>query len=237
MTVRIQTRRSTTSGAVPSTLELGELALNIEDRKLFVGGSSGVIETQMNPFVLFFAPITTNMQTRIFGDICGTALTTLALTASRVYFIPFMVPQRTVITGLRLSVTTASAGTASAGIYSNALSTGTSAGNAVPADLLASVSGLDMGSTGDKSANFASPLTVYPGVIYWAAMISSSAATLRAVPVASGAACILGRVPASNSACFGLYVAGSGSTLPNPAPNTIGSYTRITSNFPAIYLI
>src|ERR1041384_7450585 len=76
---------------------------------------------------------------KIAGAANGTALTTLAVTASRQYFIPFVVSRDVALTALRFNVTSLLAGAGSVGIYSNT----TSAGDDTPGTLLASVSGQD----------------------------------------------------------------------------------------------
>lgn len=164
---------------------------------------------------------------RIAGDVAGTALTTLTLTAARQYFVPLAVPRRVNLTGLRISVATASAGTASIGIYDNTQV----AGNDAPGALLASVTGLNTGTTGNKDG--ALSYTLLPGQIYWASLIASAAATVRALAVAS-VQTALGRVVNSSAAVTYLYAAGSGATLPNPAPTALANGT---DKCPAIYLL
>ena len=157
----------------------------------------------------------------------GTALTTLALTASRQYFVPFTAPRTVSLTGLRISVTTAAAGTAAIGIYGNTQVSG----NDTPGALLASVTGLDTGTTGDKTG--ALSYTLYPGTLYWASLICSAAVAVRALAVGS-IQTSLGRVVNNANVVSLLYVAGSGSTLPDPASTSL---TDGTGSVPAIYLV
>lgn len=164
---------------------------------------------------------------RIVGDVAGTALATLALTASRQYFVPFTVPRAVALTGLRISVTAAAAGTASVGIYGNALVSGDDA----PGTLLASATGLNTGTTGDKSGTLS--FTLSPGQIYWASLISSAAATVRALAVGS-VQTSLGRTANNTTVISYLFAAGSGSTLPATAPTSL---TAGTGSCPAIYLL
>lgn len=168
---------------------------------------------------------------RIVGDVGGTALTTLALTAARQYFVPFTAPRTLQLTGLRISITTAASGTASVGIYDNTKIGGDDA----PGALLASATGLNTGSTGNKDG--ALSLKLDPGQIYWASLICSAAATLRALAVGS-VQTSLGRTSSNttvNTTVISyLYAAGSGSTLPTTAPTTL---TSGTGNCPAIYLL
>ena len=157
----------------------------------------------------------------------GTALTTLALTASRQHFIPFTVPRTVVLTGLRISVTTAAAGTTAIGIYGNTQV----AGNDSPGSLLVSATGLDTGTTGDKTGTVS--YTLNPGTLYWASLIGSAAATLRALAVNS-IQTSLGRTANNTTVVSHLFVAGSGSTLPDPASTSLADNT---GSVPAIYLV
>ncbi|MCX7671774.1 MAG: hypothetical protein N2439_17110, partial [Anaerolineae bacterium] len=167
---------------------------------------------------------------KIVGDIGGTALTTFGITSSRQYFVPFAVPREVVLSGLRISVTTSSAGAANLGIYANA----TVSGNDAPGARLAQITAtLDTGTTGDKTGSFASNLTLRAGVLYWASLIGSAGAVLRALAVAS-IQCSLGRQVNNTGGISHLFVAGSGSTLPDPAPTSL---TDGTGSIPAIYLI
>jgi hypothetical protein len=165
---------------------------------------------------------------KIIGDSNGTALTTLALSVSRQYFIPLVVPRNVNLTGLRISVTTAVTGTASIGIYDNAVVSGDDA----PGTLLASVTALDTGTTGDKTGSLS--YTLNAGTLYWASMIASAAATIRAVPVAS-LQMALGRIANATAGVSYLYVAGSGSTLPATASTPLATASGVAA--PAIYLI
>lgn len=167
---------------------------------------------------------------KIVGDAAGTALSTLTLTAARQYFIPLVVPRQVTLSGLRISVTTASAGTANAGIYANTVVSGSDS----PGALLASTTtAFNTGSTGDKTSDFSSNLTLQPGVLYWASMISSAAAAVRALAVGSIQSS-LGRQVNSTGVISHLFVAGSGATLPATASTTP---TEGTASIPAIYMI
>lgn len=163
----------------------------------------------------------------IAGDRAGTALTTVALSASRQYFVPFAPRRQMTLTGLRIGVTTAATGTASVGIYGNTVVGGDDA----PGALLASATGLDTGTTGDKTGSLS--LTLSPGNIYWASVIGSAAATVRALAVAS-AQTTLGRTVGGTTVVSHLFAAGSGSTLPDPAPTSLSDGT---ASVPAIYLV
>lgn len=167
---------------------------------------------------------------KIVGDVAGTALGTLAMTASRQFFIPLVVPRQTVLSGLRISVTTAVAGTANAGIYSNTVI----GGNDSPGNLLAATAtAYNTGTTGDKTSNFSSNLTLQPGTLYWASVICSANPTLRALAIGSIQSS-LGRQVNNTGVISHLWVAGSGATLPATAPTTL---TEGTGSIPAIYMI
>lgn len=167
---------------------------------------------------------------KIVGDIGGTALGTATLTASRQLFVPLVVPRRVVLSGLRISVTTAVAGQANLGIYGNTVV----AGNDAPGARLAQIASLlDTGTTGDKTGSFAASLTLEPGTLYWASLICSANPSLRALAAASIQPA-LGRAVNGTAVISHLYVAGSGTTLPNPAPTNL---IEATTTLPAIYLI
>lgn len=223
----VQLRRSATAGAAPGSLASGEPAVNLADHRLFIGGGAA------GGYALGCQSIAYPKRTatpKIAGDIGGTALTTLTLTAARQYLVPFVVPRPVTLTGLRISVTTASAGQANLGIYGNAVVGADDA----PGGLLATISAvLDTGTTGDKTGSFAAALALTPGTLYWAGLISSAAAALRALAVGSVQSA-LGRTVNNTTVISYLYAAGSGSTLPDPAPTTL---TNGTGSCPAIYLI
>jgi hypothetical protein len=152
------------------------------------------------------------------------------LTASRQYFIPLVVPVNVTLTGLRISVTTASAGAANIGIYANTQS----GGNDTPGARIAQITAtLDTGTTGDRTGNFASSVTLTAGTLYWVSVIGSAAATIRALAVAS-VQTALGRQVNGTGAITHLFASGSGSTLPDPAPGSLSDGTGVC---PAIYLI
>lgn len=165
---------------------------------------------------------------KVAGDINGTALTTLALTASRQYFVPFSVPRATSITDLRISVTTFVTGDGSVGIYGNTVVSGSD----TPGERLVQATGLVMGTAnGDKTG--AAAITLLPGKIYWASLISSSAATVRALPVGAVQGS-LGRVVNNTTSVTHLFVSGTGSTLPATAATSLSNGT---TSAPAIYLV
>lgn len=223
------TRAQLDAAAAAGQLAAGELYLITDEARLAVGLSASSYQAlaKESEFAGDTAWPRRAQTPRIVGDAAGTALTTLALTAARQYFVPFVVPRKVSLTGLRISVTTAATGSAAVGIYGNTLVSGDDA----PGRLLASATGISTGTTGDK--NGALSITLLPGTIYWASLIASAAATVRALAVAS-AQTSLGRTVNNTTAITYLYAAGSGSTLPDPAPTTL---TAGTGSCPAIYML
>jgi len=166
----------------------------------------------------------------IAGAVGGSALVTQALTAARVYYIPFNVPRRIRLSSMGVSVSTASAGTGTLGIYAND-------GSAVydhPGTLLATTTtgAINTGATGTKTASI--DIVLEPGVVYWAGFINSSAATLRSIAVAGQSAC-LGFTDALLTVTSCLYSAGSTNVLPGPA--NASPLALAATSIPAIYLI
>jgi hypothetical protein len=152
----------------------------------------------------------------------ATAATTLALTASRVYWIPFTVPRKLNITQLAINVTTASAGTHYVGIYASDYYWQPTGAPLVSASF-------DTSSTGVKTASVSLTLTVG---VYWFAWAAGSGATVRAVALAACATLGLGNLGTANTT----YYYTSGSTLPNPAP-TSGYSVATGSALPAIGVV
>lgn len=87
-------------------------------------------------------------------------------------------------------------------------------------------------STADKTGSLS--YTLQAGVLYWASMISSAAAAVRALAVASQQTA-LGRTANNTTVISYLYAAGSGSTLPATARTALTAATNAVT--PAIYLL
>jgi hypothetical protein len=208
----------------PDTLYLVRVGAGFD---LYVSDATGSIAYKVNAPAQIAYP-KRSATPKIVGDVAGTALTTLALTASRQYFIPLVVPRDVTLTGLRISVTTAATGTASIGIYGNTVV----GGNDAPGALLASVTGLNTGTAGDITGSLS--YTLQAGTLYWASLIASAAATIRALAVASRGT-ELGRSVNNTTAISYLYAAGSGATLPATAPTTLTAAAGAVT--PAIYLL
>jgi hypothetical protein len=182
----IQLRRRTTAGS-PTGLLAGEPAVNLAERRLWVGdGSASLLVADggvLDALGMFFmAPFLPNPSAswRCLWPFTG-AGTTIAVTSGRCYFVMFPVLQAITVTALGIEVSTAAAGTAEVAIYA---ADGTSKR---PGTRLAYVSGLNTGATGVVSG--AVNITLQPG-LYWVALRCSANPTLRgaAGPVAFGIA-------------------------------------------------
>jgi hypothetical protein len=224
MSIVIRVKRGTETQIRSASLEFGELAFATDTNKLFIQGSTDLI--WINPFLpnfLSFTPRPPNItEYQVPYAVNATSATTLALTASRVYWIPFTVPRKVNITQLAINVTTASAGTHYVGIYASDYywqPTGAP---------LVSVS-FDTSSTGVKTANVSVTLSVG---VYWFAWAAGSAATVTAIALAGCASLGLGNVGTANTT----YYYTSGSSLPNPAPSS-GYTVGTASAVPAIGVV
>lgn len=223
MTDIIQIKRSTTTGNVP-TLAAGELAVNLADHRLFIGGASaqgyalgrqGIARTR-DP-----------SRWRAVGEVTAGSPPAMTTTAQMQYFLPLVVPRPELITSLAIEITTAAAGTVSLGLYDNALVSGADR----PVNLLASAQGLSSASVGLlEGALSGGGLTLLPGVLYWASVVSAVAIGCRAVGGGSTAA--QGRGTTSTTSSVALWALVSGSTLLNPVTAPVN---WIVPNLPAIF--
>lgn len=148
------------------------------------------------------------------GAVNTVAATTLALTASRTYWVPFQVNRRITLTQLSIQVTTASSGSViDVGIYA---ADGT---NNRPYSRLVSVTGLSGGTAGQ--VNSGSLSTVLEPGLYWACIYANTGApTLRAL--AAGNTASLGLTPSGTAHVSHIYAA-SGFTSPAPTSFTAGT--------------
>jgi hypothetical protein len=171
----IRLRRRTTAGS-PTGLLAGEPAVNLAERRLWVGNGSasllvadgGVLDALGAFFTAPFLP-SPSTSWRCLWPYTG-AGTTIAVTSGRCYFIPFPVLQPVTLMDLGIEVSTAATGTAEVAIYA---ADGTARR---PGTRLAYVSGLSTGATGVVSG--AISVTLQPG-LYWAALRCSAGPTLR----------------------------------------------------------
>lgn len=164
----------------------------------------------------------------VAGCTSGAALTSAAVVASRIYYIPFSVPRKMTITAMGINVVTLLAGTATVGIYA-------ADGHAkydYPGTLLAACTAgaLNTSTTGTKTASVSCTLT--PGVTYFAAVICSVAVVARNIPVGGVSSCLgFTDNAATVIACY--YSAGATNVL----SSTAGAALQATAAPPVIYLI
>lgn len=111
-----------------------------------------------------------------------TAVTTLALTSLRMYLIPFAPDFTSYLTDWYIQVTTAASGASvKIGFYESASYSGRLR---YPTNLIATSGNLDASTTGIKAASF-SNLSFTKGTVYWMAIVSNAAPTLRALATGS----------------------------------------------------
>lgn len=150
----------------------------------------------------------------------GTAGTTLALTANRIYWIPVYMPSCT-ITEVAINVITAATGIVNVGIYNTN-------SNLQPNSLIYSSIDFNTGTTGLKT--YTNSFTISQSGVYWFALFTSGTATLRAVALAAGKSLALADLGTANT----LYWTTSNTSLPNTAPTS--GYARGSTAIPAIGL-
>jgi hypothetical protein len=145
--------------------------------------------------------------------------TTLALTANNQYFLPFYVPVYRFIQSLGYEVTTAaSSGAAAVGIYNTQIVSGV----AMPYQLLGSVTGMTITTTGIKTATVSPTIQLRTGVLYWASIYVTGGVTVRAC--VSPTRMLLS---AFTSPLVSVRISNSGGNLIDPAPTS--GYTGNTS--------
>jgi hypothetical protein len=152
---------------------------------------------------------TTNYEAWYTSPVTGTALTTGALTANRLYAIPFIVSKRTVSDRIAINVTTAGTGNARLGIYEDI--------GTYPSKLLLDAGAISIASTGIKSATISHVLM--PG-LKWLVVVSNGTPTIRSFAVASMVP-ILGfnnTLPITPN--LGLYVTFTYAALPITFPSS-----------------
>jgi hypothetical protein len=150
------------------------------------------------------------------SPITGTALTTGAVVAGRLYAIPFVVPKRIRIDRIAINVTTLGTGNARMGIYE-------SDEKGYPSKRLCASAEVSVSSTGVKSATV--DVVLMPG-LKWLVVVAAGTPTLRSFAVASLIP-ILGHGSSLGTAAnFGLYVAYAYAALPATFPS---SPTMITA--------
>lgn len=151
-------------------------------------------------------------------SIGGTAATTLTLTANRIYWIPFSVDRDVYITEVAINVTASGTGTAYVGLYN-------SDDRFQPYQQIWVSSDINVGTAGVRAVTNNLPVALSVGV-YWFALVCTSAATVRAIALASLRALALPNLGTANLC----YWYTSGSSLPTTAPTS--GYTGATGATP-----
>ena len=159
--------------------------------------------------------------------IAGTAKTTLAITANRLYAIPFFCPKTITLDRIAIHVSTAGTGNARLGIYQDDGTT-----NPATATLVLDAGEVTIASTGAKELTINQTLT--GGYLYWLALVSNGTPTLGAVAVASMMTCFFGLSSITTTAWLTFaYKTFTYNTLPNPFGGTI---TLASSACPAVFV-
>jgi len=164
--------------------------------------------------------------TRYFtSGIGATALTTLALTANRLYAAPFFVPCVQSFDRIAINVTTAgAAGTlARIGIYYDN-------GATAPGELTLDSGDIAVNATGVKQVNISISLSMR---LIWLAIVASAAVTIRALAVGSSNAVYLGNNSSLGAAWGSHYYAAFAYA---PLPAAFGAVTFGTGAAPAVFL-
>jgi len=159
------------------------------------------------------------------GIINGLALTTLAMTANRLYAIPFLCSEPLKIDQIAINVTTLAAGSARLGVYADDRLIR-------PGRLVLDAGEVDTGATGVKTLSVT--LDLLRKQLYWLAIVANAAPTVRA-PAAGSCYPIYG-VDSSLGTAVGthIYRAFTYGALPDPfgtPPFTIG-----IGSFPAVFV-
>lgn len=154
-----------------------------------------------------------------------TAPTTLALTAGRLYAMPFLVSGTHTFIRISIAVSTLLAGSARLGIYSNTTN------DVYPASLILDAGTVDTGTAGLKECTI--NWSPSPGM-YWLVLVASAAPTIRAVAVGD-AMPVLG-LDATLAAAHGnsWYVAFTYGVLPATYP---GGGTINNASMPLVALL
>lgn len=140
----------------------------------------------------------------------GTAQTTGAIVANRLYAMPFVVPKRVWIDGLAFNVTTAGTGNARIGLYE-------SDGRGYAGKLIADSGNISIASTGVKTYLPSGGILLTPGLKFLA-IVSNGTPTLRCHAV-GGLIVVLGSPAALGTASIlGFYAAHTFAALPAAFP-------------------
>ena len=167
----IKVKRGTKS-SLP-TLNVGEFGFCSDTNELYIGTASGNVKLAPSSVAggaSVPCPLSTNYY---FAAPLFTATSTIALTANRIYILPFVLSVDRIITTIGITVSTAASGsTIQVGVYSD--------GGGKPSSLLYCTSDLDSGTTGFKTYTNQS-WSLNAGATYWLAIQSSGTPTVGAV--------------------------------------------------------
>lgn len=155
----------------------------------------------------------------------GTALTTGAIVANRLYAIPFVVPKQIKIDRIAINVTTNSTGNARLGIYDDS-------GSLYPTRLIIDAGEITTSTTGVKSITL-SNLVLMPG-LKWLVVVGNGGPTLRSFAVASMLPVMGFASTLPTAANLGLYVSFTYAALPTTFPSTPTLITAVP--IPAIFV-
>jgi len=167
----------------------------------------------------------TTYETWFTSPKAGTALAGSALTANRLYAMPFVCPKGCTADQIAVYVSTLLAGAARLGIYADN-------GNCYPGSRVIDAGTIDTGTAGAKKLTISQALAA--GSLYWLVYVGNAAASIYCIPVA-GVVNVLGHSSALGTAQnAGLYAAFTYAALPGTFP---ASPTMITAApIPAIFL-
>jgi hypothetical protein len=145
--------------------------------------------------------------------IAGTAKSTLAITANRLYAIPFFSPVPLKIDQLAIHVSTLLAGAARLGVYVDD-------GTIKPGKLIIDAGTVDTGTAGAKTLTV--DLRFERKRLYWLALVANAAPTLGAVAVASALTCFFGLTDITTTLWLTfLYKTFTYAVLPDPFGDTL----------------
>jgi hypothetical protein len=155
----------------------------------------------------------------------GTALSTAVLVVNTLYAMPFVVTKKRTIDQVAINVTAFVAGNVRVGLYSDA--------GGYPGALVAEFGSIAVASNGVKTLS-ASPLpvTLDPGV-YWLAIVTDSASTIRGFAVASLIPVLGYASTLPTAASLGWSVAYTYAALPSTFPGSAS--VRTAAPLPAVF--
>jgi hypothetical protein len=168
----------------------------------------------------------TNYEAWFTSPKAGTALSGSALTANRIYAMPFICPKAITLDRIGVYVSTLSTTTARLGIYADD-------GNCYPGNLLLDAGTIDVTSTGAKKITISQALAA--NTLYWLVIVCAATPAIYCIPVA-GVINILGHPAALGTAQhYGLYATLAYGVLPGTFP-TAGLAMITAAPIPAIFI-